>query len=347
MTEGTVLLLIALPSQVFQFLSLSILNFVRFPVTVFNRVLRFFLFFVGLLAGLVVTIALLFTRRLVQPPRERLWASPADLGMDYEPVQFPARGGIRLAGWFIPGSGDTRSPRPTVVLVHGYPWNRLGLAADDPISRLEGSSPVNLLRLALAMHKAGYHCLMFDLRNHGESAAAPPVTVGVREADDLLGAVAYVRGRADVDKNRIGTIGFSMGANSILYALPHTGQIKAAIAVQPTSVDVFTRGYGWHLLGPLSKLVLPLVQLFYQRAGGLPFNQIKPLYAAARAGMTPILYVQGTGDKWGSVDDVLDMVAVTPNAVDALIVETEHRFHGYQYIINRPEIVLSFFQDYL
>src|SRR5690606_14477303 len=109
------------------------------------------------------------------------------------------------------------------------------------------------------------------------------------------------------------------------------------------SVDVFTRGYAWHLLGPLSKLVLPLVQLFYQQAGGLPFNHIKPAYAAAHAGNTPILYVQGTGDAWGSVDDVLDMVAVTPNAIDPLIVETEHRFHGYQYLINRPELGLSFF----
>lgn len=316
-------------------------------MTLFNRVLRLFLFLAGLLAGLVVAIALFFTRRLTNPPRERLWSTPSDLGMAFESVQFPARGGVRLSGWFIPVQEGNVTPRHTVLLVHGYPWNRLGAAADDPISRLEGSSPVNLLRLALSLHEAGYHVLMFDLRNHGESAAAPPVTVGVREADDLLGALDYVCGRSDVDKGHIGAVGFSMGANTILYTLPHTEQIKAAVAVQPTSVDVFTRGYAWHLLGPLSKLVLPLVQLFYQQAGGLPFNHIKPVYAAAHAGKTPLLYVQGTGDAWGSVDDVLDMVAITPNAVDPLIVETEHRYHGYQYIINRPELVLSFFSDYL
>ncbi|MBP7998375.1 MAG: alpha/beta fold hydrolase [Chloroflexi bacterium] len=316
-------------------------------VTVFSRVLRLFLFLIGLLAGLVVTIAFFFARRLVKPPRERLWASPADLGMVYEPVHFPARGGIRLSGWFVPAQGATGSPRPTVILVHGFPWNRLGAAADDPISRLEGSSPVNLLRLAFSLYQAGYHVLMFDLRNHGESAAASPATIGVQETDDLLGALDFLSGRADVDKARIGAIGFSMGANTILYTLPHTEQIKAVIAVQPTSVDVFTRGYAWHLLGPLSKVVLPLVQLFYHWAGGLRFEQIKPAYAAAHSGRTPILYVQGTGDAWGSVDDVLDMVAVTPYAVDPLIVETQHRYHGYQYIINRPEIALSFFQDYL
>lgn len=316
-------------------------------MTIFSRVLRLFLFLTGLLAGLVVAIAALFARRLIQPPRQALWSTPADLGLAFEPVHFPARGGVRLSGWFIPVGTNGRKPGQTVILVHGYPWNRLGAAADDPLSRLSGDSPVNLLRLASSLHKAGYHVLMFDLRNHGESAAAPPVTIGVREAEDLLGAVDYLCGRDDVDQEHIGVIGFSMGANTALYALPHTEQIKAVIAVQPTSLDVFSQGYSWHLLGPLSKLVLPLVQLFYQRAGGLPFPQVKPVYAAAHAGNTPILYIQGTGDAWGNVDDVLDMVAVTPNAVGPLIVETSHRYHGYQYLINRPEIAISFFHDHL
>ena len=63
---------------------------------------------------------------------------------------------------------------------------------------------------------------MFDLRNHGESAAHPPVTFGQSEADDLLGALAYLSARPDVDPARLAAIGFSMGANAILYALPQT-----------------------------------------------------------------------------------------------------------------------------
>jgi uncharacterized protein len=313
-------------------------------MSLFYRALRGLLFIIGFVAGLVGIMVALFTRYLINPPRQRLWATPADVGLAYEKIEFPARDGYRLSGWFIRAKAEKR---PTIVLIHGWPWNRLGNAGDDALSDISGSAPVDFLRLAYTLHHAGYHLLMFDLRNHGESVAAPPVTFGLQESNDLLGALDYLNGRDDVDQKRIGAMGFSMGANTVLYSLPYTDKIRAAVLVQPTSIQLFARRFAYDLLGPLSKLVLPLVDLVYTAGYGLHLGAIEPIMVAAGAGKTPILYVQGTGDRWGSLSNVQQMVAATPGAVEPLLVETVHRFDGYQYLIDNPRPALQFFREKL
>ncbi|MCP4427850.1 MAG: alpha/beta hydrolase [Chloroflexi bacterium] len=316
-------------------------------MNLFRRVMRWLFLLVGVLAGLATAVAAFFAQRLIRPPRQRLWATPGDLGLAYEDVQFPARDGIRLSGWFIPAPADSLRQGATILLTHGWPWNRLGLTADDTVSGLDGSKPVDLLRLALALHRDGYHLLMFDLRNHGESAASEPVTFGWLEANDLLGALAYLNGRAEVDAERIGAAGFSMGANTILYTLPQTNMIEAAVVVQPTSAAVYARRYGTDILGPLGHVVTPLAELMYRAAGGLRFGALQPAFPASGAGPTPVLYIQGKGDRWGSPQDVADMVARTPQAHGPLFTDGVHRFDGYQYVIDHPETVMTFFEEHL
>jgi uncharacterized protein len=189
--------------------------------------------------------------------------------------------------------------------------------------------------------------LTFDLRNHGHSASAPPVTFGQEEAKDLLGALAYLKGRSDVDPERIGVVGFSMGANTLLYTLAKSDQIAAAVAVQPTSAPVFAHRLAADLFGPLGQLIMPLTELFYRLEGGVPFNSVWPKTAVARAYPIPVLYIQGQGDRWGSVADVTEMAAATVSAHGPLLVETSHRYGGYQYVVDNPKIVAAFFEEHL
>ncbi len=313
----------------------------------FRRALRWFFWITGFIAALIAAIAAFFAKRIISPPRLALWANPGDLGLAYDDVQFPAQDGVRIAGWFIPGPAESMRHGATIVLIHGWPWNRLGETADDLFANLTGEKPVDLLRLAYSLHQAGFNVLMYDMRNHGESAAAPPVAFGQEEAKDLLGAIAYLHGRADVAPHRIGVIGFSMGANSLLYALPQTDQIKAAVAVQPTTLAVFSQKYGRDLLGPLSIVILPVAEFFHQMAGGLYWSAYRPSFAAAGAGSTPILFVQGNGDRWGDVEDVAQMAEAAPNARGPLFVDSDGRFGGYQYLIDNPQVVVSFFEQEL
>lgn len=312
----------------------------------FRRSLRWFFWLLGAIIGLITAIAFVFAKRLVNPPRQSLWATPGDLGLAYDEIQFPAQDGVRIAGWFVPAANAMRKGA-TIVLIHDWPWNRLGEVADDLFSEVTGRKPVDLLRLAFSLHQDGYNVLMYDMRNHGESAAAPPIAFGQEEAMDLLGALAYLNVRSDVDSERIGAIGFSMGANSLLYALPQTDMIKAGIAVQPMTVSVYSQKFGQDLLGPLSKAVLPLSEFMFQVAGGMYFSAYRPSFAAAGAGNTPILFIQGNEDPWGDAEDVAQIAEATPNARGPLFVEASNRFDGHLYLINNPKIATAFFEQEL
>jgi dipeptidyl aminopeptidase/acylaminoacyl peptidase len=317
-------------------------------VSLFRRALRVFLLVAGVIAGIITVITAFFARLLISPPRQPLWMTPADLGLPFEEIHFPARDGLRLSGWFIPRKRAAKiGADTTIILVHGWPWNRLGSARQNILNDIPGSVPLDLIRLAHALHTAGYNVFMFDLRNHGESAAAGPVTFGLNESNDLLGAIDYLSSRDDLDSGRIGVIGFSAGANTVLYALPHTDRIKAAVAVQPTSPRVFSARYAQWLIGPLGKPVLWLADLIYNLAGGMHLRAIEPIFAAAGTGNTPVLFVQGTGDPWGSVENVAEMVAATPLAIEPLYVETNGRDGGYQYIIDHPEAAAAFFREHI
>jgi dienelactone hydrolase len=188
---------------------------------------------------------------------------------------------------------------------------------------------------------------MYDGRNHGESGSQSPMQFGEAEAQDVLGAIAYLKGRPEVAPNRIGAIGFSAGANTVLYALPQTDQIQAAVAVQPTSPAHFAGRFGTHQFGLLGKAIVPLAELIYRQAGGRPFKEYRPGTAASQAGQTPVLYIQGMDDPWGSPEDVQQMAAATPNPSGPLLIPGTDRYSGYQYLIDNPAIAAAFFEQHL
>lgn len=315
-------------------------------MSLFRRALRIFILVCGVIAGMLTVITAFFARFLINPPRRRLWTTPAGLGLPFEEVHFPARDGLRLSGWFIPRKrANQRGTDTTIILVHGWTWNRLGIINENPLNEIPGSGSVELIHLAHALQTAGYNVFMFDMRNHGQSAAARPVSFGLKEANDLLGAVDYLSGRDDTNTERIGVIAFSAGANALLYALPHTDKIKAAVAVQPASIRLFAARYAKWLLGPLGTPVLWLADLVYQLAGGIRLQAIEPIFAAAGSGKTPVLFVQGNGDPWGAVENVADMAATTPLSVDPLFIDTNGRFGGYQYLVDHPEVAAAFFRE--
>ena len=73
----------------------------------------------------------------------------------------------------------------------------------------------------------GYGVLLLDPRGQGRSEGDTVRWAGDR---DLLGAVDYLRSRADVDPDRIGGFGFSVGGEILLEAAAKSTGLKAVVS---------------------------------------------------------------------------------------------------------------------
>ncbi|MCC7208410.1 MAG: alpha/beta hydrolase [Anaerolineae bacterium] len=157
-----------------------------FELLLFTLLVAAFLFFAANQIGARVLI-----RRRKPDPAD----PPSNYGLAYQDVQFKARDGTPLAGWWIPATGE---PRGTLIVCHG----------------LSGSMDRDT-RHAPGLHRAGFNVLMFDFRGHGRSGGRW-VTFGMFEIDDVLGAVDFLWAAYGV--KRPGVFGFSMGAATALIA---------------------------------------------------------------------------------------------------------------------------------
>jgi pimeloyl-ACP methyl ester carboxylesterase len=294
----------------------------------------------GLAAGPTLFRAMYYTVLFVAGRRQPLRGHPSDLGMPAEDVAFPSSDGTPLRGWFIRRAGDDGSPAPAIVFVHGWPWNRAGNTAGGT---LLPDRTVDFLAPAQALHHAGFHLLLFDLRNHGESGAALPVTFGPHEARDVAGAAAFLRARPEVDPARIGLIGYSMGANAVLFGIPHCQPIRAAIAVQPVVLNTFVPNFTRQELRPVAPLMNALAGPMLRLFGGPPAAAIDPRTVAPRLGATELLYVQGAGDPWGSLEEVRQMAAATPRARPLVVAPSDDRYGGYLYVNEHQDEIAAFF----
>jgi uncharacterized protein len=298
----------------------------------------------GIVAGRIGYPAAMLTRMMITSARQPLWRKPSDVGLQAEDVVFASDDGVTLRGWFIHRVEDDGTPAPAIIFVHGWPWNRVGNLAGQS---LLPDRDVDFLTPARALAQAGFHVLLFDLRNHGQSDAAWPVTFGVHEARDFVGAVAMLRKRPDVDRHRIGAIGYSMGGNTLIYGIPRCQPIRAAIAVQPTSGTVFAPNLARTQLGPAGPLLAKLAEPLHAAFGAPPLAQVAPARAAPHLGETRMLYIQGSGDKWGSLADAEAIAAATPNALPLVVAPSTERFGGYTYVNQHLDEIVGFFKESL
>ncbi|WES65427.1 alpha/beta fold hydrolase [Microbacter sp. GSS18] len=273
--------------------------------------------------------------------RQAITRTPAEVGLEYEDVAFPATDGVMLRGWFIPADV---TPAPTVVWVHGWPWNRLGnVAGQVPWSDRD----VDFLPCTRGLHDGGFNVLMFDLANHGESDARPPLTYGEWESRDVAGAMAFLRAREEVVSDRIGAIGTSAGGSTVLYGTAAVQPIGALLVVQPTTVRVFRDNLARDLLGGIGPVFARTLSVLYWLRGAPSPGKHDPAVPARDLGDTVVQYVQGTGDQWGTMADVERMEAATPRSLGIIAYPSEERYGGYQYINTHTDDVVEFFRRYV
>jgi hypothetical protein len=133
----------------------------------------------------------------------RGFVPPAELGTAYEEVAFTTSDGLELEGWYIPSQN-----RAAVIAFPGR------------------KGPQRQARV-LARH--GYGVLLFDRRGEGESDGDRNA-LGWAGDRDLNAAVEFLRRRPDVDPDRIGGIGLSVGGEMMIEAAAESNGLKAIVS---------------------------------------------------------------------------------------------------------------------
>ena len=93
-------------------------------------------------------------------------------------------------------------------------------------------SVLEMLQRAAVLAKHGYGVLLYDERASGESDGDKH-TFGWLDVNDVPLALDYLQTRSEIDPQRIGILGFSIGGQIALRAAAQSDQLKAVIAEEP------------------------------------------------------------------------------------------------------------------
>jgi len=234
--------------------------------------------------------------------------NPARLDLNYEDISFPAAvDGLMLKGWYIRADNSNRC----IIMVHGKEQHR----ADPNIGTLE---------IAKGLIECGYNVLMFDLRGHGQSEDSR-MSGGYFERRDVRGAINFVRGLG-IDPERIGIIGFSMGAVASLLAAADDKTLPAIIvdSCYAEMKDLIDRLIAKHRYLP--EYLVPIVMSITKKVYGIDFLAVQPLMAMRNIYPRPVYFIHGEFDNSVPVEHALRLYHSSGNPRSSLwiVPEAEH-----------------------
>lgn len=196
---------------------------------------------------------------------------PFETPAGFEDVTFQTPDGLRLHGWFMPaapaGGGDAAAAggdgrRPAILHVHGNAGH-VGLHAE----------------FSEFLTQAGFHVLVFDYRGFGRSDGGGRLTRR-KLASDTHAALDYLLTREDVDPQRIGMFGYSLGGVIGTSVAAEREEVRAvALIAAFSSWKAIARDHLGGIGGALA------------RAG------VDAETAVAQLGARPVLLVHGSADQ--------------------------------------------------
>lgn len=221
-------------------------------------------------------------RHFVYFPDRALVATPRDVGLEFEDVQFEASDGVRLHGWFVPGDKEI-----VWLWVHGNGGNI--------------SHRVESLRL---LHdQVGVGVLLFDYRGYGRSDGTPSEQGTYLDAE---AALTLLSERYGYSPERVVVFGQSLGgAIAVDVAARHR---PAGLVVESafTSIADMARlhypflpsrlllGRRYNSLTKIRGVDAPILIVHGDRDDVIPFDMASELFDAAGE-PKHLLVIEGAG----------------------------------------------------
>jgi len=219
-------------------------------------------------------------------PSRTSFIDPVSIGFPYQDVSFNSLDGTRLHGWFFAPKGGPDVAKATVIHFHGNAEN------------------ISTHFQAVAwLAREGFNVFVFDYRGYGQSDGEPNKD-GIQ--GDAVAAVRWVRGRPDVDPDRLIFFGQSLGAAIAVHLAAgpeHAGLQGVVLESGFSSYRAITRDklaasfLTWPFQWPLSFLVsdrdrprddiakiapVPVLIIHGTADPIVPYHHARALYAAAR-----------------------------------------------------------------
>lgn len=213
-------------------------------------------------------------RGLLRPVRIPYARVPADVRLEMEEIRISGPRGA-LAAWYLPAHNGC-----TLICCHGI--------HDTRAQWIE--------QMARLHRRGGYGAILFDLAGHGTSDGHM-VTYGAREVRDVAAVVEYLRGRGDVLMDRIGIVGYSLGAITAVLAAAQLPELRCVVIescfadLQRDIAMLFHRYTGLPSF-PFANLVVFWAQLL----SGAHLREIRPEQVIGRLSPRAIMIISDLRD---------------------------------------------------
>lgn len=228
-------------------------------------------------ATAVAMVARAQSHRLITNPfgtREMPEQTPAAAGLPFSEVTLTNKAGLRLVAWYVPSKNGA-----AIIAQHGYKKCRS-----------------EMIPAAAVLHRHGYGVLLCSVRAH-DLSSGEQITFGVRELEDLQAWCQYLRTRTELDPERIGALGNSMGGSLVIQLAAHNPCLKAVAADSPfSSLQDTVSTSVTHYTGLPSFPFAPLIFFWAEVESGCRLSQINAKAWVHQLSPRPVFLMQGGAD---------------------------------------------------